>query len=472
MSFPPEDPEERTSTLSPVSPKPMQVPAPSNIALLENQMDPNFDGGELDQQQASHNPVDRPQTGAQSSMATHQGAKVENAPSQASEAGHDPTPLVPATDNQSNSISTQNLANQSLEEPDVLSIIDSSNPLGPSNATAQAESFPFFAVPDTSTDPSNVNAFTSSAGQPNGHNQPEPLPSQPHAFNDAPTSSMPTSIDIQALLDNLNAPSKASTAPTADAITATASQPADTGASETLLHPDKPTAAISSNGALPPAAPNASSLPPRPPSQTVPDESAVQEQLDSNKQNSIAVSENPHSSAESSFAPLAHAAPPPLPTAGAPGVLNASTSALPPPPLPSFQSSQSASFPASVPTVQNFAATSFGQLGAVVSRPGEDVIGILDGENDPWDRNTQRKYDDFLADERRYVLEGQWDKFPIGSRLFLGMLSSHRARTSANFGKEIYPQKRSQSGTSFMCFINTGNLLKYLSNKLMASYNT
>ena len=44
----------------------------------------------------------------------------------------------------------------------------------------------------------------------------------------------------------------------------------------------------------------------------------------------------------------------------------------------------------------------------------------------PWTPGTQRVYDQFLDDERRYVTEGIWDKFPLGSRLFVGNLPSEK----------------------------------------------
>jgi hypothetical protein len=37
-----------------------------------------------------------------------------------------------------------------------------------------------------------------------------------------------------------------------------------------------------------------------------------------------------------------------------------------------------------------------------------------------WGPDVQKKYDTFLAEERNYVTEGQWDRFPNGSRLFIG----------------------------------------------------
>ena len=44
----------------------------------------------------------------------------------------------------------------------------------------------------------------------------------------------------------------------------------------------------------------------------------------------------------------------------------------------------------------------------------------------PWTPNTQKVYDQFLEDERRYITEGIWDKFPYGSRLFVGNLPSEK----------------------------------------------
>ncbi|RMZ84371.1 hypothetical protein DV738_g587, partial [Chaetothyriales sp. CBS 135597] len=44
----------------------------------------------------------------------------------------------------------------------------------------------------------------------------------------------------------------------------------------------------------------------------------------------------------------------------------------------------------------------------------------------PWSPNTQVIYDQFLEDERKYVTEGIWDKFPYGSRLFVGNLPSEK----------------------------------------------
>jgi hypothetical protein len=46
------------------------------------------------------------------------------------------------------------------------------------------------------------------------------------------------------------------------------------------------------------------------------------------------------------------------------------------------------------------------------TKPGDD--------DSPWGPEVQKKYDEFLHDERIYVTEGLWDRFPMGSRLFVG----------------------------------------------------
>ena len=41
-------------------------------------------------------------------------------------------------------------------------------------------------------------------------------------------------------------------------------------------------------------------------------------------------------------------------------------------------------------------------------------------EERPWDAETQKKYDRFIEEERGYVSEGRWEQFVAGSRLFVG----------------------------------------------------
>jgi hypothetical protein len=36
------------------------------------------------------------------------------------------------------------------------------------------------------------------------------------------------------------------------------------------------------------------------------------------------------------------------------------------------------------------------------------------------DAEYQRQWDQFMADERQYMSEAKWDRFPEGSRIFIG----------------------------------------------------
>lgn len=53
----------------------------------------------------------------------------------------------------------------------------------------------------------------------------------------------------------------------------------------------------------------------------------------------------------------------------------------------------------------------------------------------PWTPTTQAVYDGFLEDERHYVTEGIWDRFPAGSRLFVGNLPSEKVTKRDLFHK-------------------------------------
>lgn len=98
---------------------------------------------------------------------------------------------------------------------------------------------------------------------------------------------------------------------------------------------------------------------------------------------------------------------------GAPGTAVGAGS-LPPPPIATFQHT-----PSSVESQssQENAAQSAkkGKTDKPVVRPGKGA-----DEDTPWGPEVQKKYDEFLHDERIYVTEGLWDRFPIGSRLFVG----------------------------------------------------
>jgi hypothetical protein len=99
------------------------------------------------------------------------------------------------------------------------------------------------------------------------------------------------------------------------------------------------------------------------------------------------------------------------------------------------QGSPSAKRQPSSPTVARTASEYAGKQGSARSsvtplesrRETKLAAGEVPGVDDrPWDADTQRKYDQFLEQERKYVNEARWDQFPAGSRLFVGNLSSEK----------------------------------------------
>ena len=91
---------------------------------------------------------------------------------------------------------------------------------------------------------------------------------------------------------------------------------------------------------------------------------------------------------------------------------------LPPPPIASFQQSQNtpSSAAESQTSQESLSQTpKKGRIDKTAVRPGKAA-----DDDSPWGPEVQKKYDEFLHDERIYVTEGLWDRFPIGSRLFVG----------------------------------------------------
>lgn len=97
--------------------------------------------------------------------------------------------------------------------------------------------------------------------------------------------------------------------------------------------------------------------------------------------------------------------------AGAPGTASGANS-LRPPPIASFQQSHPSSLES--PEVSDQANYKNGRVDKQVGRTWKP------DEDSPWGPEVQKKYDEFLSDERVYVTEGLWDRFPPGSRLFVG----------------------------------------------------
>ncbi|EGX96657.1 arginine/serine-rich splicing factor, putative [Cordyceps militaris CM01] len=114
----------------------------------------------------------------------------------------------------------------------------------------------------------------------------------------------------------------------------------------------------------------------------------------------------------------------------------ASTSSLPPrPPLPqpAAHSYSQTSVTGSVQASQ-IAAGPTREAGSTVPLPPQPVHGtsapsVARATTAPADQapdEYQRLWDQFMVDERLYMSEAKWDRFPEGSRLFIGNLSSDK----------------------------------------------
>lgn len=83
----------------------------------------------------------------------------------------------------------------------------------------------------------------------------------------------------------------------------------------------------------------------------------------------------------------------------------------------------------------------------------------------------QRLWDQFMADERQYMSEAKWDRFPEGSRLFIGRSLAYAMKSCANPVKETYQATRFRNGTSLKSFTVMEDWLKSPSSRHTASYN-
>lgn len=213
-------------------------------------------------------------------------------------------------------------------------------------------------------------------------------------------------VDLQNLLDNLS-PS-ASTAPSGPAVTATTSSPAENPILQDYKKPQ--------SSALPDHSYALSAgLPPRPPAQQMPE-------LNPNYPSTADISDyHPLGiqASNTSYVPQPqghdqHSNASIFVPGVAPGT-SSGASGLPPPPLATFQQfqPQQKSAPAPEATAQSTHKSSRSERynARTGGSPDDDVF---------WGDEIQKIYDEFLREERAYVTEGLWDRFPYGSRLFVG----------------------------------------------------
>ena len=105
------------------------------------------------------------------------------------------------------------------------------------------------------------------------------------------------------------------------------------------------------------------------------------------------------------------------------GVQLPSPASLPPPPTSAFLEEQTPFHAGSnvgeSMRVQSNTGTRPNEE-ALVKRENGDYDNAPWGPETQWSREIQQEYDAFLDAERGYVMGGNWERFPVGSRLFIG----------------------------------------------------
>ncbi|KAF7536315.1 hypothetical protein G7Z17_g13072 [Cylindrodendrum hubeiense] len=186
------------------------------------------------------------------------------------------------------------------------------------------------------------------------------------------------SADIQRLVADLIAPAEPTSSDDPSALSAKAEFPAGSNASSSAL-------------------PSSASLPPRPPLPQAASQSYTSQH---------------HPSGSSSSIPTSVAVPPTpgqpstYVAAGAPGTTPDALGNLPP--------AAASGLNASV-AITSMTAPPY---------PPQSPAYATDR---PQDADYQRQWDQFMADERQYMSEAKWDRFPEGSRLFIGTRSASGA---------------------------------------------
>lgn len=204
---------------------------------------------------------------------------------------------------------------------------------------------------------------------------------------DKPGSTNPESqdpsLDIQQLVADLTAPAQP---------TELSSDPDTSGTS--MAEPHDGAASLTPSTALP----SSSSLPPRPPLPHSASQPYASHHHPTGPSSNASVSSG-------GILPPTPGQPSAYGTVGAPGTSTDAMSSLPP-----------------LPTISALNAPPY-QAQAAPSRSTEG----------PPDAEYQRHWDQFMADERLYMSEAKWDRFPEGSRIFIGMTPRRKSsRPTAN----------------------------------------
>ncbi|KAE8324656.1 hypothetical protein BDV39DRAFT_115630 [Aspergillus sergii] len=419
----------RGKTLTPESPRPLHIAEPANIPVLQNQMDPIFNDtstyeksesavehraqlhAELPSQYAHYagsggvqGNYGSVQASGQSQTQTqgsyhHSGAFQADDGSMNKNAAASSHASIPSDQSAyvSSMATATTSAAQGSEPNSFLTTVPTSDP------ATHITHHPFPDLPLSAPHASQSIPIASEIDHEASSWAASSAPQDRLDTRNKPHNTGEDGVDFQNLLDNL--PPSSTAAPSAPAV----SQAVPFG--DASADPQATDEALQSS----------LGLPPRPPPQEKPsihpnynpsDDIRSYHQLPPNASNA----QPSYSAQQSNY--QSNPALPPLAGAGAPGTTSG-VSSLPPPPVASFQQSPPATAEAQAPSspVSN-------KAGRVDKQQVRQSKGTDDDA--PWGPDVQKKYDEFLHDERVYVTEGLWDRFPAGSRLFVGNLPTER----------------------------------------------
>lgn len=94
-------------------------------------------------------------------------------------------------------------------------------------------------------------------------------------------------------------------------------------------------------------------------------------------------------------------------------------------------------------------------------QPPIDRSETPDDEDQRWPPEVNRRYEEFLDQERKFVTEGQWDQFPMGSRLFIGkpgQCTAQHGHSNAFFFTGNLPTEKVTKRDIFHRFYRHGRL--------------
>jgi hypothetical protein len=134
--------------------------------------------------------------------------------------------------------------------------------------------------------------------------------------------------------------------------------------------------------------------------------------------------------------------------------------------LPNVPFIPAASISHPLPNIPPPLASRRGNASSHAPTPASSASARDDGAFTP---EMERAFEEFLREESANVSEGSWEKFPDGSRLFIGERYNSCEVTPLLILQGIYLPRRSASETSFKNSLAMANWPKYRSSRRMAS---